>query len=142
MNMKQFAAISAINARVLALDAEVTAFRTKNVARQNAGEAFAYDEDNFHALAHNMRAFARELDEIAEAPDDDSDDTSPRGRPHIEAVHDGQEYEIEVICDCGCRESVPFARPDCSGECGLYMRPTKVSTYEEVAGLPPRGTDA
>ena len=62
-------------------------------------------------------------------------------QPHVKAVHDGQEYEIDVVCDCGCRETVPFTRPDCSAECGLYMHPVSVKTYEEVAGLPPRSSD-
>ena len=53
-------------------------------------------------------------------------------RPHVKAVHDGQEYEVEVVCECGCRESVPFVRPDCAAECGRYMKPTGLVMFEEA----------
>ena len=145
----KLARIFAANVRAAGCFAEMEAFKAANQEREHRGEAPAYGEDVFHAVAHNLRAFARELSEMHGDYTHDEVVVLECGLteniaslPHVKAVHDGQEYEIKVKCDCGCVETVAFTRPDCAGECGLYMRPVSVHTYEEVANLPPRGTDA
>lgn len=69
MNMKQFAAISAINARVLAEYGNVTASDAKNHG--------AACNSMFNSV-HAMRDFADKLDAIAEAPH--RDDTNQLAR--------------------------------------------------------------
>lgn len=134
MNMKQFAAISAINARVNACMAEMQAFTTLNVERESQGKSLAYGEDVFHAVAHNIRAFAHELDDLVKECNTKAflDDVCMAEELEKALVADSDEYEIEVRCGCGCRDTISFSRPDCSGGCGRPMYPTRVWTLKDL----------
>ena len=42
------------------------------------------------------------------------------------------DYEITLTCECGNRDSIPVARPECSAECGRRMRPEYVIELQRL----------
>jgi hypothetical protein len=76
-----------------------------------------------------LAAFERES-QIIEA----NVDQWVREKKHLSRFASGRQYEIEVECVCGNKDTIGFTRPKCSGGCERLMIPIGVLTFEEACG--------